>query len=85
MTTGTKVRPWVQAMYYESPDYGPHYLAQELKSAVDHGSSGWLMWNPSQEYSFAWQILPRVKAASSPAPAATKRATGEEPTIARAR
>ena len=70
VTTGTAVRPWVQAMYYESPDYGPHYLAQELKSAIDHGSSGWLMWNPQQEYSYAWQILPRVKG-SSPAPASS--------------
>ncbi len=60
VTTGTLVRPWVQAMNYESPEYGPQYLGRELKSAVDNGSSGWLMWNPNQDYGYAWQIVPKV-------------------------
>jgi hypothetical protein len=55
----TLVRPWVQAASYESPDFGPQYLAKELKSAVDNGSSGWLMWNPSQEYGAAWAAVPK--------------------------
>jgi hypothetical protein len=59
VTSGTLVRPWVQAVNYESPDYGPQYLAAELKSAEDNGSSGWLMWNPSQEYGTAWAAVPR--------------------------
>jgi hypothetical protein len=60
MTAGhALVRPWVQAMNWESPDYGPRYLAAELKSATDNGSSGWLMWNPQQEYGTAWAALPR--------------------------
>jgi hypothetical protein len=53
------VRPWVQAVNYESPDYGPRYLGQELKSADDNGGSGWLMWNPSQDYSTAWAAVPQ--------------------------
>jgi hypothetical protein len=60
VTTGTLVRPWVQAMNYESPSYSPQYLARELKSAADNGSSGWLMWNPQQNYSYAWQVVPKV-------------------------
>lgn len=55
----TLVRPWVQAVSYESPDYGPQYLGAELKSATDNGSAGWLMWNPSQDYSTAWAAVPR--------------------------
>jgi hypothetical protein len=58
VTTGTLVRPWVQAVNYESPDYGPPYLAAELKSAEENGASGWLMWNPSQEYGTAWAAVP---------------------------
>jgi len=54
----TLVRPWVQAMYYESPDYGPQYLAKELRSAEENGASGWLMWNPQQEYGTAWAAVP---------------------------
>jgi hypothetical protein len=57
--TGTVIRPWVQAMNWESPDYGPRYLAAELKSAEDNGSSGWLMWNPTQDYSTAWAAVPK--------------------------
>jgi hypothetical protein len=58
VTSGTLVRPWVQAVSYESPDYGPRYLSAELKSAEENGSSGWLMWNPSQEYGTAWAAVP---------------------------
>jgi hypothetical protein len=53
------VRPWVQAMNYESPDYGPRYLAAELKSGDTNGGTGWLMWNPSQAYGTAWAAVPR--------------------------
>jgi hypothetical protein len=58
-TPTTLVRPWVQAVNYESPDYGPRYLGQELKSADDNGATGWLMWNPSQDYSSAWAAVPQ--------------------------
>ena len=62
---GTLVRPWVQAVSFESPDYGPQYLAAELKSAVQNGSSGWLMWNPSQDYGTAWAAVPKAVAGES--------------------
>jgi hypothetical protein len=54
------VRPWLQAMNYESPGYGPEYLKAETKHAETAGSTGWLMWNPGQDYSYAWQIMPRI-------------------------
>jgi hypothetical protein len=53
------VRPWLQAMNYESPGYGPEYLKAETKHAEDNGATGWLMWNPGQDYSYAWQIMPK--------------------------
>jgi hypothetical protein len=52
------IRPWLQAMYYKSPEYGPNYLAQEIRSAAENGATGWLMWNPQQEWSIAWQAVP---------------------------
>ena len=55
------VRPWLQAMYYESPGYGPEYLKSETKYAEASGGTGWLMWNPGQDYSYAWQIMPKRK------------------------
>jgi hypothetical protein len=61
----TVVRPWVQAVSWESPDYGPQYLAAEMKSVTDAGGKGWLLWNPSQAYGSAWAALPR-KSVSAP-------------------
>jgi hypothetical protein len=57
----TKVRPWLQAFYWESPDYGPDYLRKEIKHAGEAGGSGWLMWNPGQDYSYAWQVVPKIR------------------------
>jgi Putative glycosyl hydrolase domain len=57
------VRPWLQAMYYESPGYGPEYLKSETRHAEASGGTGWLMWNPGQDYSYAWQIMPKRKSA----------------------
>ncbi len=57
----TRVRPWLQAFYWESPEYGPQYLRDEIMHAGKAGGSGWLMWNPGQDYSFAWQVVPKIK------------------------
>jgi hypothetical protein len=54
---GAAVRPWVQAMPHKSPEFGPQYLATELKSATDNGALGWLMWNPGQGYGVAWAAV----------------------------
>jgi hypothetical protein len=71
---GAVIRPWVQAMSYKSPDYGPQYLAKELKSAEENGANGWLMWNPGQGYGVAWTaVRPKAPAvvAATPAPTST--------------
>jgi len=60
---GALVRPWLQAVNYNSPDYGPPYLAEEIRSSVQAGGSGWLMWNPAQTYTVTWSAVP-VKAAA---------------------
>jgi hypothetical protein len=54
---GAVIRPWVQAMAYKSPEFGPQYLAAELKSAIENGAHGWLMWNPGQGYAVAWNAV----------------------------
>jgi hypothetical protein len=56
----TAVRPWIQAMDYKSPEYGPAYLAEECRSAERNGGLGWLMWNPGQTYTVAWTALPPI-------------------------
>ena len=66
MTGGAVVRPWLQAMNWKSPAYSPAYLAQEIKAANAAGGSGWLMWNPGQEYGYAWQAVPPKRKAAVP-------------------
>jgi hypothetical protein len=61
------IRPWLQAASWNSPDYGPQYIAAEVKSAVGAGSHGWLMWNPGQTYTVTWQALPVERKSASPA------------------
>jgi hypothetical protein len=56
---GAVIRPWLQAMNWKSPTYSPGYLATEIKSGDDAGGVGWLMWNPGQDYSYAWQAVPK--------------------------
>ncbi len=55
---GAIVRPWLQAVNYNSPDYGPPYLATEIRSSIEAGGSGWLMWNPAQTYTVTWSAVP---------------------------
>jgi hypothetical protein len=58
----TIVRSWVQAVNWNSPSYSPAYLRQEMESAEANGGIGWLLWQPAQDYSYAWVARP-IKAA----------------------
>ena len=63
------IRPWLQDMNYESPGFGPEYVRQEIKHAETAGGTGWLLWNPGQDYSYAFQVMPkRPKADAEVAP-----------------
>ncbi len=53
------VRPWIQAESYKTTTYSPKYLKDEIPCTGNaNGALGWLMWNPSQEYGFAWAAVP---------------------------
>jgi hypothetical protein len=52
------VRPWIQAEDYKTTTYSPQYLKDEIRTSNENGGTGWLMWNPSQEYGFAWAAVP---------------------------
>jgi hypothetical protein len=52
------VRPWIQAEDYKTTNYSPKYLQDEIRAGNTNGGTGWLMWNPSQEYGFAWAAVP---------------------------
>jgi hypothetical protein len=58
------VRPWIQAEDYKTTTYSPKYLQDEIRAGNTNGATGWLMWNPSQEYGFAWAAVPPKPAAA---------------------
>jgi hypothetical protein len=51
------VRPWIQGMPWHAPSFGPEYVAQEVGHASKAGASGWMVWNPSQNYTDTWQAI----------------------------
>lgn len=54
-----KVRPWLQAMNHKSSTYGPEYIQKEIRSSDASGGTGWLLWNPGQNYEVSWRALPK--------------------------
>ena len=69
-------------MNWESPGFGPEYVRQEIKHAEAAGATGWLLWNPGQDYSYAFQVMPKKPKADEPSPGAAPPAT-TGPTSAR--
>jgi hypothetical protein len=57
------VRPWIQGMPYHAPSFGPQYIAQEVNHAAQAGASGFMVWNPSQDFTDTWQAIaaPRLR------------------------
>jgi len=74
------IRPWLQDMNWESPGFGPEYVRQEIKHAEASGSTGWLLWNPAQNYSDAFQVIPKTsKRLSEPQPSSSRPRGAKDP------
>jgi hypothetical protein len=56
----TAIRPWMQASSYKTPNYGPKYIQDEIKSAETSGALGWLFWDPANSYWAVWQGIPKI-------------------------
>jgi hypothetical protein len=54
----TIVRPWLQAASFNSPEYGPKWVAAEIHHSESAGATGWLMWNPAQTYTVTFKAVP---------------------------
>ena len=52
------VRPWIQGMPWHAPSFGPQYIADQVGHAHKAGATGWMVWNPSQDYTATWQGIP---------------------------
>ncbi len=51
-TVGTKltIRPWLQAFPYRIRNYGPEYVARQLRANRDAKGVGYLLWNAENNY-----------------------------------
>jgi hypothetical protein len=63
--TGTVIRPWIQGMPYHAPSFGPGYIAEQIGHANKAGGVGWMVWNPTQDYSATWGAVPPASLARS--------------------
>ncbi|CAN5678288.1 hypothetical protein BH20ACT10_BH20ACT10_06240 [soil metagenome] len=45
-----EIRPWLQDFDYGEPPYGPAEVEAQIQATYDSGETGWLLWNPSNEY-----------------------------------
>jgi hypothetical protein len=55
------VRPWIQGMTWHAPSFGPQYMADQISHADKAGATGWMVWNPGQDYTAVWQSVPVKK------------------------
>jgi hypothetical protein len=65
---GVRLRPWIQAFAWRVTDYSAFYVAEQLRAATEGGASGWLLWNPGNQYEAAMEamryFLPRTAPAA---------------------
>lgn len=48
-----EVRPWIQDFDMGEPEYGPEEIRAQIEAIYDAGHTGWLLWNPANEYTAA--------------------------------
>lgn len=64
-----KIIPWIQGFSLKVSNFGPDYLYQQMKAAVETGGSGFMVWNAGGEYSVTWPALKQWTSSVIPATA----------------
>ena len=47
-------------MPWHAPSFGPQYIADQVGHADKAGATGWMVWNPGQDYTATWQGVPTL-------------------------
>lgn len=58
-----RVRPWIQDFRdyaFDRRPFGPKEIRAQVKGAMDSGASGWMLWNPRNDYTAA-ALAPRTR------------------------
>jgi hypothetical protein len=46
-----QIRPWLQDFdLYGMTPYGPDQVRAQIQAAEEHGTSGWMLWDPENRY-----------------------------------
>ncbi len=72
ITSGQRVRPWLQAFTLGKPRYGPAEIEQQKRAVYDSGYEGWVLWHPGSQYDLFRPALEKTlvsRAKNPPVPA----------------
>ncbi|MEB3223500.1 MAG: putative glycoside hydrolase [Candidatus Sericytochromatia bacterium] len=58
--SGVVIRPWVQAFPYRIRNYGPAYVARQLRANDAAKGTGWLLWNAENSYKVGFAGVDQV-------------------------
>jgi hypothetical protein len=65
-----QVRPWLQDFKdyaFDKRIFGPGEVSSQIRGAADGGSSGWMLWNPRNDYTAA-ALRPKTSALTKSTP-----------------
>jgi hypothetical protein len=62
-SSGTVIRPWLQAFAWRTKAYSPKYIEIQVLTAKNKGGVGFLFWNANNDYSKPYAAMPEMKAA----------------------
>jgi hypothetical protein len=61
-----KVRPWIQDFRdyaFDRRPFGVKEIRAQIKGAMDAGATGWMLWNPRNDYTAA-ALAPKIQASA---------------------
>jgi hypothetical protein len=62
-SSGTVIRPWLQAFAWRTKTYSPKYIEVQVLTAKNKGGVGFLFWNANNDYSKPYAAMPEMRAA----------------------
>ncbi|MEB3330530.1 MAG: putative glycoside hydrolase [Candidatus Sericytochromatia bacterium] len=77
--SGVVIRPWIQAFPYRIRNYGPTYVARQLKANEAAQGTGWLLWNAENSYKIGFAGVHEAGAAAPVRSAAAPPASSPRP------
>jgi hypothetical protein len=77
--TGVVIRPWIQAFPYRIRNYGPAYVARQLKANDAARGTGWLLWNAENSYKVGFAGVDQAGAAAPVRSAAAVQSGSPQP------